>query len=93
MAVAMLDHTDENVKDLAVYFLANVAGDATEYRDLLVKDCNIIEKITDIVKTTEYGEEFIEDLTWLISNLTKKPYLPFEDVSIDRRIEILMVRI
>ena len=83
IAMNLLDHPDANVKDIAVYFLANVAGDCIEYRDLLVKECKILEKLDGMLKDTSGWEmELIDDVCWLISNLTKKPYQPFEDVSV-----------
>lgn len=45
----LLDHDDENIVDCALYFLSNIAGDAPEYKMLLVEEYNIIPKICNLV--------------------------------------------
>jgi len=69
-----LDHTNDNVKDNAVWILSNVAGDSLDGRDALLQQ-GIIENIEKLLDGNSYQTTFISHTTWLISNLLRgKPY-------------------
>ena len=79
-AINMLDHTNDNVKDNAIWVLSNVAGDSLEGRDALIEK-GIIEQVEKLLDGNSYQTTFIAHCTWLISNLLRgKPYPPYEHV-------------
>ena len=86
-AIDLLDHVSEDVKDNAIWILANISGDSLTNRDTLL-DIGIVPKLLEILDGNRYQPSFLAHVAWLMSNLCRgKPYPAFHKVitlSIDR---------
>ena len=78
-AISLLDHPNEDIKDNAVFILSNIAGESSEYRDILIQR-DIASRLAKVLSALTYSPTFIAHCMWLISNICKKPYPEFYEV-------------
>jgi len=81
-ALDLLLHPNNRIKENAVWVLANIAGDNTDFRDQLLQT-DLIKRIEHIVydKMNEKSSDLISNLMWLIAVLFRgTPYPSFEQL-------------
>jgi len=82
-AIGLLEYCSEEVNDNLIWILANIAGDSIPYRELLLKH-KIVNKLEKILSGKALQTSFLNNISWLISNLCRgKPYPEFETVKLN----------
>ena len=80
-AFALLDHVSDDVKDNAIWILANLAGDSFANRDMLL-EMGITSKLNVLLNGNRYQPPLLSHMAWLMSNLCRgKPYPDFHKVN------------
>jgi importin subunit alpha-1 len=80
-SIDLLQHGSQDMNDNIVWILANIAGDSFDHRNILLEN-NIVQELEKIVSGKSLHFSFINNLSWLISNLCRgKPYPSFKKVT------------
>ena len=80
-ALNLLTYPSEEVKDSAMFILANISGESFASRDIIIER-GVVPKLVSLLEDETHSRAFITHIAWLISNLVRgTPYPAFEDVS------------
>jgi importin subunit alpha-6/7 len=92
-AIDLLQSKSEEINDNIIWILANIAGDSFQHRDILLRS-NIVEKLDHIVTMKPFQPSFLNNVSWLISNLCRgKPYPQFDKIAPLLRIIKLLIQL
>lgn len=81
--VQLLSSANAEVREQAVWALGNIAGDSSEYRDLVLSTGNSMQRLITILTNTQVSPKLtmIRNATWCMSNFCRgKPKPDFNQI-------------
>jgi len=81
--VHLLSSHNPEVQEQAVWALGNIAGDSPEYRDLVLRTNNSMQRLIDILSNRQREPKLtmVRNATWCMSNMCRgKPKPRFEEI-------------
>ena len=78
--INLIRSENDNLKEQAIWALGNIAGENTEYRDMVIS-YGILPALLELISTTTQLT-ILKNAAWVLSNLIRgKPQPPFEKIS------------